>query len=784
METVLNDVPWSAEPYSIKRHGVQITNCDSEPVQTPGCVQAHGVLVAFRLADLAIQQVSENVGRLLGIEADDLLGKPLTALVGDVGARRLQAFLTSEPTDRNPLYCQSQALGTANALFHLIVHSNDGVGLLELEPSAPDDAGPDFYSLVKKSIVRLQGATSVQDFCQVACDEVRQLTGLDRVMAYYFHEDGSGEVIAEARREDLHPWLGLHYPAHDIPQPAREIFKRIWIRPLPDASGDVAEMVPLANPDTGRGLDMTYCGLRGASVMYTEYLRNMGVGASLTLSMRYAGRLWGLIAGHHVTATPFPWQLRAACELLAQTVSLQLAYVEERQHERYRAQMQAAHLTALASVARNGDLSRLTQASPTLLDGIQSGGAAVYQHDKWSTVGDVPGPSELAELGAWLRAHLSSTIGESQPLYATDRLSAVHPAAVGYPDVASGLLAIPLSKTARHLILWFRPAVAQTVSWAGNPSDAPTVLGPHGPRLTPRASFALWQESVTARSLPWTTAEREAALYLRTLVMDLVVSRAEELGALNSELASSNEELDAFAYVASHDLKEPLRGIHRHAALLKKEIQAGRVLDAQALERLEAVTRLTVRMDGLLDALLHFSRVGRLELQPQMEDLNVVLAESIEMLGTQPAEAHCSIRVPRPLPTVLGDRVRIREIFTNLIGNAIKYNDKAERWVEIGYVDPQETTSLLLASDTPAVRNQTIYYVRDNGIGIAVKHRAQVFGIFKRLHTRDAFGGGTGAGLTIARRLVERHGGLLWLTSALGEGSTFFFTLTASEAAG
>jgi len=784
METVLNDVPWSAGPYSIKRHGVQIANCDSEPVQTPGCIQSHGVLVAFRLEDLEIQQVSENVGGLLGVEAGDLMGKPLTAVLGESGAHRLKAFLASEPIERNPLYCQTQAIGTAQAAFHLIVHSNDGVGLLELEPSAPDAAEPDYYSLVKKSIVRLQGAASVQDFCQVACDEVRQLTGLDRVMAYFFHEDGSGEVIAEARREDLHSWLGLHYPAHDIPQPAREIFKRIWIRPLPDAAGALSEMIPLANPHTGRGLDMTYCGLRGASVMYTEYLRNMGVGASLTLSMRRAGKLWGLIAGHHVTATPFPWQVRAACELLAQTVSLQLAYVEEREHERYRARMQTAHLTALARVARNGELSRLTQPSPTLLDGIQCGGAAVYQQDEWSTVGDVPGSSELRELDAWLRPLLSSSAADSQSLYATDRLSEVHAAAAGYAEVASGLLAVSMSKTARQLIVWFRPAVAQTVSWAGNPSEAPTVPGPHGPRLTPRASFALWQESVAARSLPWTTAEREAALYLRTLVMDLVVSRAEELGALNSELASSNEELDAFAYVASHDLKEPLRGIHRHAALLKKDIQAGRALDTQALERLEAVTRLTVRMDGLLDALLHFSRVGRLELQPQMEDLNAVLVESIEMLGTQPTDARCAIRIPRPLPRVLGDRVRIREIFTNLISNGIKYNDKAERWVEVGYIEPHETTTLLLASDTPAVRNQTIYYVRDNGIGIAVKHRAQVFGIFKRLHTRDAFGGGSGAGLTIARRLVERHGGLLWLTSALGQGSTFFFTLAASESGG
>jgi len=781
MQTVSNDVPWSAAPYSIKRHGVQITNCDSEPVQTPGCIQSHGVLLAFRLVDLSIQQVSENVGRLLGVQADDLLGKPLATLLGASGAQRLRAFLESEPTDRNPMHYQDLTLGSKNAGFHLIVHTNDGVGLLELEPAELDAAEPDYYSLVKKSIFRLQSAKTVHEFCQVTCDEVRQLTGLDRVMAYRFHEDGSGEVIAEARREDLHSWAGLHYPAHDIPQPAREIFKRIWIRPLPDASGAVAEMAPLVNPDTGLGLDMTYCSLRGASVMYTEYLRNMGVGASLTLSIRHAGSLWGLIAGHHLTATSFPWQVRAACELLAQTVSLQLAAVEEREHERYRARMQAAHLTTLARVAQNGDLSRLTEPSPSLLDGIQSGGAAVYHHGEWFTTGDVPGRSELTALAEWLQPALSSAVTQPQRVYATDRLSEVYPAAAAYAEVASGVLAVPLSRAARHLILWFRPAVARTVTWAGNPADSPTVLGPHGPRLTPRSSFALWQQSVAARSRPWTLAEREAALYLRTLVMDLVVSRMEELAALNADLASSNEELDAFAYVASHDLKEPLRGIHRHAALLKRDIREGRASDAQAIERLDAVTRLTVRMDGLLDALLHFSRVGRLELQPQMEDLNTVLAESIEMLGTQPADAACSIRVPRSLPTVLGDRVRIREIFTNLISNGIKYNDKPERWVEVGYIEPHESASLV-ASDTPTVRTQTIYYVRDNGIGIAVKHRAQVFGIFKRLHPRDAFGGGSGAGLTIARRLVERHGGLLWLTSALGEGSTFFFTLSATEA--
>ena len=350
-----------------------------------------------------------------------------------------------------------------------------------------------------------------------------------------------------------------------------------------------------------------------------------------------------------------------------------------------------------------------------------------------------------------------------------------------FADVASGLLAIPIARGSRSFLLWFRPETVQTVTWGGNPHDMPIVLGPNGPRLTPRTSFALWQESVRLRSLPWLPVEVNAALTLRLMMMDLVVNRLEQLAALNAELSRSNAELDAFTYVAGHDLKEPLRGISRYAAGLLQEAESSQALSETGRERVAAIQRLTVRMEALLNSLLQYSRLGRLQLDREDVDMAAVLQEVMEMLATQPELKGVQLRVPRPLPTVRCDRVRLRGILSNLIGNAIKYNDKAERWVEVGFVEPGEPPLPELARVPVEARDQRIYYVRDNGIGIEPGHFEQIFKMFKRLHPREAYGGGSGAGLTISRKFVEQHGGKLWVESEPQVGSLFCFTLPDSQ---
>jgi signal transduction histidine kinase len=255
------------------------------------------------------------------------------------------------------------------------------------------------------------------------------------------------------------------------------------------------------------------------------------------------------------------------------------------------------------------------------------------------------------------------------------------------------------------------------------------------------------------RELEHRVAERTAELQ----------QRAEALQRLNAELEDSNRELDAFAYIASHDLKEPLRGIHNFAHFLHDSAVAK--LDDVEQGRLQTIIRLTQRMDALIDSLLQYSRVGRVELTLHATSLQEVLTQTLEGLRTRIEQSRVEVHIPRPLPVIHCDRVRVAEIFYNLLTNAIKYNDKVWPWVEIGYADAEPP----------------VFYVRDNGIGIAPEHYEQIFEIFRRLHLRDEYGGGTGAGLTITKKTIERHGGCIWVHSTPGAGTTFSFTLAPAQ---
>jgi chemotaxis family two-component system sensor kinase Cph1 len=590
---------WADGPYSVKRHGVTITNCNSEPVQTPGCIQAHGALLVLRPHDLCILQVSENSQGLLGLAPAELLGQALHVAVGPDREAKIRRFLEQQIADRNPLYVFSLPARGAAPPLDVMVHTVDAVVVVEFEAtgrSAGDE--PDAYRLVKTAVSRLQAAGSVAEFCRVVCDEIRALTGFDRVMAYKFHGDGHGEVFAESRPEELAPWLGLHYPAEDIPKPARDVFRQVWCRPVPDVAGALAELVPLVHPETRQPLTMTHCALRGPSLMYTEYLRNMGVAAALTLSLRQEKELWGLIACHHYAGARFvPYQVRAACEFLAQVSSLLLQTVVERELLLYRLHLESVHNELVAAAAHEGGLTALLDGRPGMLHGLKADGAAVYHRERWSRVGATPSEPELEALAAWLETR--TELESPSRVYATDCLAHDYPPAAAFAASASGLLAFPLTRAHRNLMLWFRTETIRTLDWAGNPEDKPTVPGPHGPRLTPRASFEVFRESVRGRSLPWLPVEVNAAARLRVLVMEVVVGRAERLAELNADLTRSNEELDAFAYVASHDLKEPLRGIHHYAHQL---LEDAAFLEKENRDKLDSLLRLTLRMDSLLDS--------------------------------------------------------------------------------------------------------------------------------------------------------------------------------------
>ncbi|MDB9376264.1 ATP-binding protein, partial [Nodularia sphaerocarpa] len=376
-------------------------------------------------------------------------------------------------------------------------------------------------------------------------------------------------------------------------------------------------------------------------------------------------------------------------------------------------------------------------------------------HGDYFTVGKTPKKKDIEDLVVWMHQN------HQEEVFYTDSLSQVYPQAEKLRDVASGLMAISISKSQKNYVLWFRPEVVQTVDWGGNPNKPVEVKQNGSIHLSPRKSFELWQETVLLKSLPWKSYQVNAALELRSAIIGMVLRKADELAQLNIELERSNNELDAFAYIASHDLKEPLRGIHNYSNFLIEDY--GEIINEEGKNKLKTLIRLTQRMEDLIDSLLHFSRLGRVDLSMQETHLNSIVNRSLDLLSARVDDMKVDIQIPRPLPTVYCDRIQLGEVFNNLIANAIKYNDKAEKCIEIGYID-----------EPPLPMT---FYVRDNGIGIRDKHFDAIFRIFKRLHGPSKYGGGTGAGLTIAKKIVERHGGKIWVDSTYGEGSTFYFTL-------
>ncbi len=765
-------------PYSAKRHGVSITNCDNEPVNTPGCVQSHGMLLVMHPAECIVTQVSENCARWTGCGVDEVLGQPLAQVVGEPAARRIVELVAGGRLENNPTYALAARLPgmpvDAEPL-DISVHVSDSALIVELEPTGRERLGSvterDYYARVKTTVARLRASPSLATFCQAIAEEVRTTTGLDRVMVYRFQADDSGEVVADARGPDLHSWFGLRYPASDIPKPAREIFKRLGVRPLPDARGALCELVPLLDPASGAPLDMTHCALRGASVMYTEYLANMGVAATLTMPILRDGALWGLIVCHHYTPTAMPYHQRAVAEFIGQMASLEIDGAEAREHAQYQRRIDEVHHAVIAHAAIRSDEAALMSAPgvsgrPGLLDGIEAGGVALLNRDQWITLGQTPSLPHLHLLADWVREQLACD-GSGRPLFVTNVLGRLFAPAAHCADLASGLLAIAMPRsTPGDLLFWFRPEQKQVFNWSGNPYQKSELSGPQGTRLTPRRSFELWQEEVRGHALPWKQVEIDAALKLRQWIADMVTSRADQLDKINVDLLRSKGELDAFASVARDDLKEPLHGIYQHARHLKEELDAGRALGDPGGERLALVMRLTLRMDNLLDALLDLARIGRLREGHEEVDLGEVVAEALALLDAGLA-GDLEVRIPRPLPSLPCDRIQVRDVFANLISNALKYNDKPQPRIEIGYLDQDGVLPL-------------VFFVRDNGIGIENSHRERVFQLFKRRHPGDMFGGGASAGLVIVRKLVEQHHGRIWFDAKPGVGSTFYFTLEAA----
>jgi len=720
-------------------------------------VQPHGVLIVLQESDLSILQVSRNTLTAFGLPPEALLGKTLDDLLDSYQVDQFRAGLHFENLDiLNPTKIWVRRKGDDYGVYDAIFHRNaDGFLILELEPALTQENIPflSFYHLARVSISQLQATPNLLDFCRIIVHEVRRVTGFDRVMLYKFDDDGHGEVLAEELAEGMESYLGLHFPESDVPQPARKMFLSNWIRVIPNVKAEPVALFPAENPVTGQPTDLILSVLRQPFHCHVEYLHHMNVEASLTISLMKDQKLWGLIACHHRTPKLVSYELRKACEFLGRVIFSEISTREEEADHSYRIKLAQVQTSLIDFMAQEDYfIDGLVRREPSLLDLVDAKGAAICFNGHWTTIGRTPSEEELNYLVQWLNKTVEGEIFE------TSALPLVYSDAQRFKDVASGLLAIPISK--RSYVLWFRPEVVQTVNWGGDPNNAYTLEGEADHQwLCPRQSFQLWKETVKLQSLPWKAMEVKAALELRKAIVNIVLRQAEELALLAQDLERSNAELKKFAYVASHDLQEPLNQVANFVQLLEMRYDAE--LGEDGKEFIGFAVEGVSLMQTLIDDVLAYSKVDLKGIDWELTEVKNALAQAMGNLRSRIAETGATITADA-LPTIVADGTQLMQLFQNLIGNAIKFRKPD--------IAPQIHIGVQRQDD------HWLFSVKDNGIGLDPQFSERIFVIFQRLHTRDEYPG-SGMGLAICKKIVECHRGRIWVESQPGDGATFYFTI-------
>jgi two-component system, chemotaxis family, sensor kinase Cph1 len=494
---------------------VDISECAREPIHVPGYCQPFGVLLAMQAGQERITQISKNTELVFGVGPSEVVGRKLGDFFGDSDAAKIsEIFKAGNWQEINPLRL-IVARGGESFAVDIILHRYDGLDFVEIEPVSAESAerASGSFHFLHSALTRLQTSMNAAELWAALVTEVHRITGYDRVMVYKFDRDDHGSVVAEQKQEHQESFLGLHYPASDIPEQARRLYRLNWIRYIPDVHYEPVDLIPVVDEDHKRLTDMTHCVLRSVSPVHCEYLHNMGVGASMSVSIVRDNRLWGLIACHHDTPRHLPYKLRLACEQLGQVVSLRIAALEENEDSVRANRLQAQFL---AELPKAGDIvTALVSQKSSLLEFIHATGAAVCYGERTLTMGRTPSESRI-------RMILESTLFRvSAPIFATDRLQDRLFEASEFTDTASGVLCFTASRDRNFHVIWFRTEQVQEVRWAGEPTK-PVAFDGSRLRLGPRRSFEVWKEEVRGQSQAWRPAEIEAAAELRSTLMSLL----------------------------------------------------------------------------------------------------------------------------------------------------------------------------------------------------------------------------------------------------------------------
>jgi len=758
-------------------------------------IQPHGLLLVLEKPGLIIRRASENALDLVGTPAAELIDRPLEALAGVNQIARLRLVLRRGDLIRtNPLRVRLPDRPEGR-VFSVLMHTVDEAIVFEAEPVASEDQVASnayfqnaCFQEVREATSRIQATESQEALCQVAAEELRRITGFDRVMMYRFDADWNGSVIAESRDDGTasscltssclassylaSSYLGLQFPASDIPAQARRLYTLKRVGCIPDVRytpvrlrcGNSLDSELRAPP-----LDMTHCVLRSVSPLHLEYLRNMGVGSTLTVSLLFNGVLWGMITCHHYQPKLVNPERRLSCSFLAQIIETQLGVREEGMERSYRMQTAALQVRFIELLSRAGSLGDLATDPASVMEFVDATGAIIVNGSTYALVGQTPDEAEIAGLIDRMKQSIDSGI------YTTQSLTASYPRAERFKDVASGMLAVEISRERGDYIVWLRNERVHTIDWAGNPDKA--VRAESGTaRLHPRNSFELWKSAVTRHSKRWKVCEVAAAAELRDTIRSVLASdeeRNRELRQHEQELRSSRDKAEAansakseFLANMSHELRTPLTAILGYTELLS-ETDGPAVTDADRVDYIKPIQRDGDHLLAVINDILDISKIeaGRMSVETiPVSPVQLLLdVESLMQGAARSKGLSFTTTWTTPIPAAIqSDPIRMKQILVNLVGNAIKFTERGGISVRVSLAEN--------AVSAPALRLEVV----DSGIGMTPQQMEHLFAAFVQADaTTVRKYGGTGLGLRISHSLARLLGGDVTVESEAGRGTTF-----------
>jgi chemotaxis family two-component system sensor kinase Cph1 len=740
----------------VNRDIVNLTNCEQEPIHIPGSIQPHGFLLGLKENSLLIDYCSANCFEYTGLAHTTLLGNPFEGIFGTTAKELLLSYISNDQMLSSSLL----RLNLAGNDYLCTVHKSNNIYILEAEPvNTEEKAVSDIYDQTSQFLSYMHETHTLKALCALVAKGTREITGYDRVMIYRFDKDYNGEVYAESVREDLEPFLGLHYPHTDIPPQARELYMQNLLRLITDVNYSPVPLYTLDDAE-GKNLDLSLSILRSTSPIHVQYLHNMGVGATLTISLIYKKRLWGLIACHHYSPKNLSPEIRLAAQLqghfITSQIDLRLATEEYDVSRKTNMALEKINAFSFNGKTRTETFTALVQ-NEDILKLCNAAGVAILFNNTIYRHGITPTHDEILSVANWLAVYTHNTS------FHTDKLIDYIPGNKVMCGQTAGIIYHSLDMDSNNCIIWFRPETRMEVNWAGDPNKS-IIKDKNG--LSPRNSFKLWKEIVDCISKPWMQPELDtAATYANILQRQinlLIISQEEEKYRKLSELLKeTNSELENINWISTHDLQEPLRKIQLISSrILSKE-------EEMSLNVQDSIKRMNVsanRMQTLLIDILKYTRLRHTE--DSFEEVNINrLIEELEQDMAETINERASVIILEELPPIKGMPFLLKQLFSNLIANSIKYASP-DRVPEIK----------ITASPVPMTYNgadpglYNVIHIADNGIGFEPQFAEHIFNIFTKLHATSEYKG-SGVGLALCKKIMQNHKGYITAVSELGQGT-------------